>query len=278
MLRQLYAATPLLGVLGLIFCPGRAPAAFPMRGPMPVRPMPMMPGAGMNPAGFRMMGPMSAFPMSFGANPYASFGRGNPGMFMTMPSGGSGSYGTSYGRGSGSSSSYGGGSSSSGYGSGSGMSGNPYGADDQLGLYMGYGGGYGANANPYGAKAAAGGYAATQAASQGYQPSASGWIDMATALTAHGVPNEGGRLSWPLAFRCMGPDQSRELRRPLEALLGTAALGRATPQGLQQGGATVDRLRRWLRDRQVGMAEVTYRDADEFLGRIEQALGSMSAY
>jgi hypothetical protein len=236
--------------------------------------MPMMAGGAMNLGNMRMFVPMSAFPTSFLASPYGVSGRGYAGPFMNMPYSGYGGYGRgsggystsgggSSGYGGGSSSGYGGGGSS-GYGGGAGMNDNPYAVGGGGSAYGAYGSPYDLSRNSYGSQAAY------------------GWMDLSTMLTIQGIPNDGGQLRWPLAFRLMRSDQEREMRQPLEVLLrmaaASAAQGQAAPSALREAAATVDRLRRWLRDRQAGMAEATYREGDAFLGRIEQALGSMSAY
>jgi hypothetical protein len=156
---------------------------------------------------------------------------------------------------------------------------NPYaGAYGGYGMANPYGGGYGgyaAAANPYGQGGAA-------VARQSYQTPASSRADLSTVLTAYGIPNDRGKLRWPLAFRLMDPDESQEMRQPLEALLRLAAAasmrGAVAPEAIKAADKAAGRLRRWLRDQQVGMAEGTYRDADRFLRHVEQALKALSAY
>jgi plastocyanin len=50
------------------------------------------------------------------------------------------------------------------------------------------------------------------------------------------------------------------------------------PPLLQAASDSVDKLRAWLRDREAGMAYTTYRDGDEFLRQVVQALQTMNGY
>jgi hypothetical protein len=243
----------------------------PMMGnPMMGNPMMGM-GAGtfMNPVMPRMGGFTPPLQMSPWMNPYMGSGTASPAMFASPPM----NLGMAYGG-------YGGLGMAGRYGMGT----NPYGSSGGAGSSPGGGGGYGMSANPY---SSGGGddpdsspYAST--AARGGRQSARGGVDLATVLAAYGVPNDGRQVSWPLAFRLMDPDEEQQMREPLEALLrlsATAAVqGRTLPAGLQSGGErAVGRLRRWLRDQEVGMAEGTYREAAGFLRQVERALRAMNS-
>jgi hypothetical protein len=246
----------LLGcVVGLLAAPKQALGQ--LRRPLPALRAPMMPPRAALSFGMRPM--LGTFPgggmmrpglQSSLANPYLTSGRMNQGMSMNMGSGGSM---MSQGGSSGGSATSQGGSSG-----GSSMGSNPYAEGSHTG------------ADPYGS-----------AAAQAYQQPAYGMIDPSAVLLAYGVPSDHGRLRWPLAFRLMGPQESEAVREPLEALLYMAASGagqgRIVPWILRDASDNATQLRSWLRDREVGMADVTCQEANDFLRRIEQALAKMGS-
>jgi hypothetical protein len=253
---------------GLIVAPGPALAQSRMRAAMPPPRVPrmspmnqppampsammfsMMPGAA-NRATPMTFAPRLVPPMRLIANPYAGMYRGYPGMSMSTPYSGSSGAGHSGGS-----------------GSGYNMAANPYGMNSGSGM----------GANP---SAPSGSPAAYPAAPQGNPQPGFGQADLSTVLTAYGIPNKGGKLTWPLAFRLMLTDEGPQLREPLEASLRLAAAaamqGQSAAPALEAAHKAVGRLRRWLWDH-VGMPSGTYSEGERFLQQVDQALQAMNSY
>jgi hypothetical protein len=159
--------------------------------------------------------------------------------------------------------------------------GNASAAPYSSGGYGGYAsGGYGGSS--YGASNAymnpnAQGYGSAQPFSgiPAYSPSGS-QSKQQSVLGAFGIPNEDGAVKWPLAFRLMSPDQKRDLLDPLESQLQVvttqAASDKASPTVLRQAAQNVGNLYKWLRPRRPDLAEGTYREANGFLAKLDEAL------
>jgi hypothetical protein len=101
-------------------------------------------------------------------------------------------------------------------------------------------------------------------------------------LTASGVPNDQGRLRWPLGLEILGGSltghEVNELRAQLSALFQEAAeqaaKGAADPKLLQEITRTVNRLRDLLtRDRRERgrLPGAVYDEAERFLNRLRHA-------
>jgi hypothetical protein len=139
-----------------------------------------------------------------------------------------------------------------------------------------YGSGYYAAPYAYGNPAARS-YASAQpnGGIPAYTPSAS-QAKQTSVLGAFGIPNEDGAVKWPLAFRLMTPDQKMDLLDPLESQLKVvatqAASDKASPTVLRQAAQNVGNLYKWLRPRRPDLAEGTYREADAFLAKLDEAL------
>jgi hypothetical protein len=153
-----------------------------------------------------------------------------------------------------------------------GYAGGSYGGGGGYGSAPSYGGaGYGSvpTYNPYSAYADMTPAAAPDAKNNNSIPT----------LTAFAIPNEGGRVTWPLAFRLMNPDQKKDLLDKLEAQLQIvatqAAGGKANPLMLDQAAQTVEKLHQWLRTRRDQIAAGTHRDGEAFLRKLETALKAM---
>jgi hypothetical protein len=137
----------------------------------------------------------------------------------------------------------------------------------------GYGGGYGNSYYPsggYGQQAPQNNIVAAPPAAPVAAP------QQPTALDAFGLPTEKGALAWPLAFKLMPPEERRALLQPAEssvnAALNQAAAGKVAPAILEEARSNVGRLRSWLRERRLDLAEGTYEDASRFLRKIEDVL------
>jgi hypothetical protein len=150
-----------------------------------------------------------------------------------------------------------------------------------------YSGGLGSYGGSYGGAPASYGSSNYGGAVPAYNP----YTDLAPAapadnkanavptLTAYAVPNEGGRVTWPLAFRLTNPDQKKEMLDKLEAQLQIvatqAAAGQANPRLLDQAAQSVEKMHQWLRARRDQMADGTFRDGEAFLRKLETALKAM---
>ncbi len=92
-----------------------------------------------------------------------------------------------------------------------------------------------------------------------------------------GVPTSGGRLSWPLGLRVL-PPTAVALRRQIDGIVQLAAApsanGQLSPGAVELATDAAEQLRSMLRLKQGSpvMAESTYRDATEFLDRLEVSL------
>jgi hypothetical protein len=101
-------------------------------------------------------------------------------------------------------------------------------------------------------------------------------------LTAIGVANQNGRLSWPLGLQTLGgPDNGREadeLRGQLDGLFQLAAeqagRGSADTKLLDEITRAVDRFRKLLTRVQQERAQLTqalYDEAERFLNQLQDA-------
>jgi hypothetical protein len=113
------------------------------------------------------------------------------------------------------------------------------------------------------------------------QQQASGTADLSAVLTALGVPNSGGHLSWPLGLRILPPaEETRDLRQQLDGLVQLLAVqaagGQVNANALQEATRLVDRLHTLLRDRRDALrSSVTYDEAESFLNRLESTLKAL---
>jgi hypothetical protein len=120
---------------------------------------------------------------------------------------------------------------------------------------------------------------------QGYGGETGGRAEMSAeakrlsqALAASGLPNEGGRLQWPVGLRAVGGPAADELREQIEALLkqeaGQAQSGPVNPQVAKDLARAVDALRKLLlrdRDERFSLTPTSYEDAERFLAKLGRA-------
>jgi hypothetical protein len=132
--------------------------------------------------------------------------------------------------------------------------------------YGAQGGTYGAGSPGYGGDNGAGSEAPSEEKS------------LSRVLTAAGVPNDGGRLRWPVALRVVGGPAGDELRQQIDALLQYGAeqthAGPVSPHLVQELSHSVDALRQLLRrDRaeRFSLALTSYDDGERFLARLDHA-------
>jgi hypothetical protein len=162
-----------------------------------------------------------------------------------------------------------------------GMSGSsPYGASSR-GSSSGMGGyGGGMSGSSYGSQGGqSGGNPDVDWGYGGAIPgTSSGGKDIGRVLTAAGVPNDDGRLRWPVGLRAVGGAESDELRRQIEALfqygVQQTQAGPVSPHLVQELAHSVGALRQLVRrDRQerFSLALTTYEDAERFLTKLDHA-------
>jgi plastocyanin len=143
---------------------------------------------------------------------------------------------------------------------------------------MGYGGGmpgssYGAQGGMQGP-----GYQGYGGATVGPSEAASEAMSLSEVLAASGVPNDGGRLRWPVGLRVVGGPAADKLRQQVETLFqqeaGQAQTGPVNPHLAQEAARSVDALRQLLlrdREERFSVALTTYEDAEHFLVKLEHA-------
>jgi hypothetical protein len=156
---------------------------------------------------------------------------------------------------------------SSGAGSGDDASGvGSYGGEMSSSWYGAQGGQYGAASSMN--RGAGGAYATMSTDAK----------SLSRVLTAAGVPNQVGRLNWPLGLRVVGGPAGDELRQQVSALFQYAAeqtrSGPVSTHLTQELARSVDALRRLLRrhrEERYSLARTTYEDAERFLAKLDHA-------
>ncbi|HEV8060488.1 MAG TPA: hypothetical protein VGP68_11470 [Gemmataceae bacterium] len=101
--------------------------------------------------------------------------------------------------------------------------------------------------------------------------------DASRILTAAGLPNDQGRLNWPIGLQVLFPvSEYGESFLQLEARLETAALAKANgsvdSKVLDEANQDVGKMRSKLRQRKSSMMAPTYAEADRFLQNLDGAL------
>jgi hypothetical protein len=146
-----------------------------------------------------------------------------------------------------------------------------------------------------------GGYDGSQGYTQGYQVSGQGapagsevylaepqsdrqennWSSL---LTARGLPNDHGRLRWPLGLRILAEHETDELREQIDALFQEAAIQTAgsafSSTLIQEMQQAVKKFRRLLlRDKaeRLGMPLAVYSESERFLNQLEHAAQMLKA-
>jgi hypothetical protein len=155
-------------------------------------------------------------------------------------------------------------------------------------------GGYGSGAMMYGAGSSMPSYSSGYGyGSQGYAGSdAAGNLDQgiptanmqtttlapAHILSAMGVPNEGGQITWPFELRVMGPSEVTGLRTQLEGLLQLLAMQAAreqvNPRAVDAARQAVNRLDALLlQDKERGgLGMTSFEDSERFLRQLREGL------
>jgi len=170
-------------------------------------------------------------------------------------------------------------------GGGLGLGYNPYLAS----LYSGYGlGGYGMGGmGGYGSGGSGGSSnSATSAATQAQNyineaQMASQPRESTNVLSAYGVPNNEGRVHWPVGLRVLGPSMVTDpLRQKIDSLVAglvtqKVQYGRADASLLEEANRAIDSLRQQLADHSTDLSHTSYEDSRVFLTRLQDALKKM---
>jgi hypothetical protein len=132
---------------------------------------------------------------------------------------------------------------------------------------------YGAQGGQYGAASSMNGDY-----SGAYSTMSSEAKSLSRVLTAAGVPNQVGRLNWPLGLRVVGGPAGDELRQQVDALFQYGAeqtrAGPVSTHLTRELARSVDVLRNLLlrhRQERYSLARTTYEDAERFLARLDHA-------
>jgi hypothetical protein len=93
------------------------------------------------------------------------------------------------------------------------------------------------------------------------------------ALNSLGLPNQAGRLYWPLGLRVLAPGpEVQQIRLQIDGLLVQAAAGGSDAASLKTLNQAVARLRYHLAAKGSVMARTTYLEALRFLDRLDEAV------
>ena len=97
---------------------------------------------------------------------------------------------------------------------------------------------------------------------------------MGTILTAAGLPNRDGHLSWPLALRMLRPDgETRDLRRQIDTLVqGLAAQRLASEPSsgfIQEAEVALEKLRLLAERERHSFSSRSYREVEHFLAMLD---------
>jgi hypothetical protein len=154
---------------------------------------------------------------------------------------------------------------------------------------------------PYGAGSPYGGTSRSQGYAQGYRGSGQAapagseayttepqsdrqeksWSSL---LTAGGLPNDNGRLRWPLGLRILAAPDTDELREQIDALFreaaGQIAGGSVSSTLIQELREAVSKFRRLLlkdKAERLGMPLAVYSESEHFLNQLERATQLLQA-
>jgi hypothetical protein len=102
--------------------------------------------------------------------------------------------------------------------------------------------------------------------------------NLSLVLTAAGVPNNGGRLQWPLGLRLVGGTEGDELRQQIEALFQYGAeqtrTGPVSPHLRQELARSVGALRKLLlsdKEERFSLPLTSYEESERFLAKLDHA-------
>jgi hypothetical protein len=153
--------------------------------------------------------------------------------------------------------------------------GSPYRGSGSYGGSQGYAQGYRSSGQP----APAGSEAYTAGPQSDRQEK--NWSSL---LTASGLPNDNGRLRWPLGLRILAAPETNELREQIDALLqeaaGQTAGGSVSSTLIEEMQEAVRKFRRLLlkdKAERLGMPLAVYSESEHFLNQLERAAHLLQA-
>jgi len=150
------------------------------------------------------------------------------------------------------------------------------------GMGGGYGGGGGGGGGGYGGSSGSNGPAAS-AQAQNYinDALAAKPRESNNVLTAYGIPNEEGRLQWPVGLRVLAPSATTDpLRQRIDSLVATLLeqklqYGRVDASLVEETNRAIDSLRQQLAGHSTDLSFTSYQDSRAFLARLQDALKKM---
>lgn len=103
--------------------------------------------------------------------------------------------------------------------------------------------------------------------------------EMGLMMTAIGMPNQDGRLSWPLGLRILKDPKGKELEEQLDGLAQVAAIqavqGQANARLVSEGRRLVDQIRSRLRKEEGDMPLALYQESDRFLKKLQESFQAL---
>jgi plastocyanin len=103
-------------------------------------------------------------------------------------------------------------------------------------------------------------------------------MSLSRVLAAAGVPNDGGRLQWPVGLRVVGGAAADGLRQQIDVLFEEESrqtqAGPVNPHLAQELTRSLGALRKLLRrdrEERFGLPLATYEDAERFLDKLDHA-------
>jgi hypothetical protein len=106
-------------------------------------------------------------------------------------------------------------------------------------------------------------------------------LSMPSWLDSLGLPNEGGKVAWPLGLRVLGPaSEVQPLRQQIDSLLPLLAAAGRDAETTAISGQLEDALRqarRLLAENGDGLADATQAEARRFLNDISRALKKLQS-
>jgi hypothetical protein len=113
-----------------------------------------------------------------------------------------------------------------------------------------------------------------------YSQQASEATGLTTMLAAIGVPNDRGRVNWPVGLQVLTPTrENSELLQQIEGLVQVAAsqhlTGQVNPRIVEETTRALGKLRSMLRNRKERMFSANYKEANRFLDKLDSNLRAL---
>jgi hypothetical protein len=105
-------------------------------------------------------------------------------------------------------------------------------------------------------------------------------IGLSTMLAAIGVPNDRGRVAWPVGLQVLSPTaENNELLQQIEGLVNVAASqhlsGQVSPRIVDETTRALGKLRGMLRNRKERMFSANYKEASSFIDKLDSDLKAL---